>query len=148
MQTSLPVGNIESERLLEEFESLARSVKCSQDAHTFSAARGVTVVWNAPLNCFRNSIATKAVVTHNPSRLPTSGRRFLEHVERLTCQEQVFQKKLNTKAFTQHWKFSRKGHLEFYSLTRVYRNDAKDVTEIVIDRNNKTREAKRNRFGF
>jgi hypothetical protein len=142
------VNSIEAEQLREDFEILARSVKCSSAAHTFSGAEGVSVVWNSPLNCFRNSIACKAVVTHEPGRLPANGTRFLEHVDRLTCRELVLAQNSNQTAFTQHWNFTRKGNFEHYIFTRVFKNDTRDTTEIVVNTRTQTSKAKRYQFEF
>jgi len=148
MSHQVLLENSESERLKEDFESLARSVKCCPAAHSFAAAEGVSVVWNSPLNCFRNSIASKAVLTHEPGSLPTCGARFLENVERLTCQELVLDKATNQAAFTQHWNFTRRGNYEHYIFTRVYSNSTRDTTEILVDTATQTSRASRQHYEF
>jgi hypothetical protein len=148
MGSPMVLGQRETEQLQDEFESLARSVKCCSAAHTFSGAEGVSVVWNAPLNCFRNSIACKAVVSHQPGHLPTSGQRFLERVDRLTCRELVLDGTTKEAVFTQHWNFTRRGDYEHYLLTRVFKNDTRDTTEIVVDTKNRTSQANRQKFEF
>lgn len=134
-------------KLMEEFEALARSVKSSKAAHTFSAAQGVTVVWDAPLNCFRNSVA-QAALCHNPTELPAPGERFMGHVDRLRCKEVVYSDCETQVAFTQHWNFVREGHLERYSFTRRYPCSAGETAVLVFDTKARTSEAKRSTFGL
>lgn len=151
MKNSVLVREIEmneSESLREDFEVLARSVKSCSAAHSFSGAEGVSVVWNSPLNCFRNSVATKAVVCHKPGCVPTPGRRFLDDVERLTCKELVLNRDTNEAAFVQEWNYTRTGPYERYLLIRQYSGESREVSEIVVDRRTTTVKTSRHQFGM
>lgn len=127
-------------RLMEEFEVLARTVRSSENGHTFSAAQGVTVVWNSPVSEFRNSVVANATVCHDPEVLPQPGIRFLSHVERFRCKEVVYGE-CGGEAFTQHWDFIREGFLERYSYTKKCSKHTQR-SEFVFDTRCKTTEVR------
>ena len=96
-------------RLIEEFESVAQTVRSSP--HANAVMPGVMVVHNSPLNSYRNSVADARISYGERAASP----RFLDRVDRLNLRETSRNTGMTV---TQEWNYERNGQSESFVFVR------------------------------
>ncbi|MGE0495114.1 MAG: hypothetical protein AB7S38_38255 [Vulcanimicrobiota bacterium] len=100
------------DRLMEEFENVALTVRQSPNAN--AVIPGLVVVEDRPLNRYRNSVANAALTYSERS----SGSRFMDSVGRLSLRETCL---CNGVTVEQHWSYERNGQAEKYVFVRSFK---------------------------
>ncbi len=117
-------------RLMEEFEIAAQTVRSSSNANWRTP--GVMVVSNSPLNQFRNSVATARLSYKERD----DSKRFMDQVGKFQLRETS---ECNGTTVTQQWHYEKNEQIENYVFVRDF-DQGKVREKVTLRRNIATQE--------